>query len=144
MSVNKLGLSLFSSFLIFATAPLASARTQNGNQDTTTSQQQTQKKTTASKQESTRQKSTSAVDDQSATGQKSNTSGALPQEQTPLTSPEDVKNAQQALSDLGYNPGDANGMMSSDTQQAVREFQWFNDLPVTGKLDEQTAAAIDA
>lgn len=107
MSVNKLGLILFSSFLIFATAPIAPA------------QQQTQKKTTASKQESTREKPEI------------------------VTSLEEVKDAQQALSDLGYDPGDINGMMSSDTQQAVREFQWFNDLPVTGNLDVQTMAAIN-
>jgi len=61
-----------------------------------------------------------------------------------LTSMEDVRQAQQQLSDLGYNPGDINGMMSSDTQQAIREFQWFNGLPVSGNLDEPTKIAIDA
>jgi len=43
-----------------------------------------------------------------------------------------------------YNPGDVNGMMSSETQQAVREFQWLNSLPVTGRIDEQTRIAIDS
>jgi len=34
--------------------------------------------------------------------------------------------------------------MNSQTQQAVREFQWFNNLPVTGVIDDQTKMAIDA
>jgi lipid-binding SYLF domain-containing protein len=55
---------------------------------------------------------------------------------------DDVRQAQQQLSDLGYNPGDVNGMMSSDTQQAIREFQWFNGMPVSGNLDEATRMAI--
>jgi lipid-binding SYLF domain-containing protein len=61
-----------------------------------------------------------------------------------VSSVEDVRHIQQSLSDLGYNPGDANGMMTSQTQQAVREFQWFNNLPVTGVIDDQTKMAIDA
>jgi lipid-binding SYLF domain-containing protein len=42
-----------------------------------------------------------------------------------------------------YNPGEANGMMSSQTRQAIREFQWLNNLPVTGNVDEQTKIAIN-
>jgi lipid-binding SYLF domain-containing protein len=66
------------------------------------------------------------------------------QKNTHVTDLDEVKQAQQALSDLGYNPGDVNGMMSSDTQQAIRQFQWFSGLPVTGNLDLETKAAIDA
>jgi len=65
-------------------------------------------------------------------------------EKSSVSSIEDVRHIQQSLSDLGYNPGDANGMMNSQTQQAVREFQWFNNLPVTGVIDDQTKMAIDA
>jgi peptidoglycan hydrolase-like protein with peptidoglycan-binding domain len=61
-----------------------------------------------------------------------------------ITELDDVRQAQQALTDLGYNPGDINGMMSSDTQQAIREFQWFNGLPVTGNLDQATTTAINS
>jgi outer membrane biogenesis lipoprotein LolB len=56
----------------------------------------------------------------------------------------EVMQAQQALSDLGYYTGDVNGLISSDTQEAIRQFQWFNNLPVTGNLDGETNAAIDA
>jgi peptidoglycan hydrolase-like protein with peptidoglycan-binding domain len=56
----------------------------------------------------------------------------------------DVKLVQQALRDLEYNPGEINGMMSSDTQQAIREFQLLNGLPVTGTVNDQTKLALDA
>jgi lipid-binding SYLF domain-containing protein len=55
---------------------------------------------------------------------------------------EEVRQLQQALKDMEYNPGEVNGMMTSQTQQAIREFQWLNNLPVTGTLDEQTRTAI--
>jgi lipid-binding SYLF domain-containing protein len=69
---------------------------------------------------------------------------ALPQNKTYVTDLEEVKQAQQALSNLGYNPGEVNGMLSSDTQKAIRQFQSSSGLPVTGKLDQETKAAIDA
>lgn len=54
----------------------------------------------------------------------------------------DVRQVQQALRDLEYAPGEQNGMMSEQTRQAIREFQWLNSLPVTGNLDEQTRSEI--
>jgi lipid-binding SYLF domain-containing protein len=57
---------------------------------------------------------------------------------------EQVREAQRKLASLMYNPGDINGMMTSQTRQAVREFQYLNNLPVTGNLDEQTMSAIDS
>jgi len=63
--------------------------------------------------------------------------------QNNVTDMHDVKKIQQDLDDLGYSPGDINGMMSSNTQEAIRQFQWWNSLPVTGNLDEQTKSAIE-
>lgn len=60
-----------------------------------------------------------------------------------VTDLESVKKVQQNLEDLGYSPGDINGMMSSNTMEAIRQFQWWNSLPVTGHLDEQTRTAIE-
>src|SRR5262249_7255696 len=57
---------------------------------------------------------------------------------------EDIRQVQQSLTDLGYAPGDINGMMSSDTRAAVRQFQWMNSLPVTGNVDRSTKMAIDS
>jgi lipid-binding SYLF domain-containing protein len=55
----------------------------------------------------------------------------------------EIRQMQQALADLQYNPGPANGKMTSQTRQAIREFQWLNDMPVTGNLDAQTTIAIN-
>ncbi|HEY2384087.1 MAG TPA: peptidoglycan-binding protein, partial [Terriglobia bacterium] len=224
MSVSKSGLILFSSFLIFAMAPLAPAQ-QTSHQDTntTTTQQQTQKKTTAWKENKTKSgmshnkvretqaalkkdgfdpgpidgvmgpmtmtalrnyqlwnhleetgtltaetrdslmngtaARTSRLENNNQAQPNSNQSQTYvnPSETQPSTAqaagatagqsnvanPGEVKDTQQALLDLGYAPGDVNGMMSSDTQEAVRQFQWFNDLPVTGVLDQQTKTEID-
>jgi lipid-binding SYLF domain-containing protein/peptidoglycan hydrolase-like protein with peptidoglycan-binding domain len=61
-----------------------------------------------------------------------------------LSSIEDIRQVQHSLKALEYNPGEINGMMSSETQQAVREFQLLNGLPVTGAVDQQTKKALDA
>jgi peptidoglycan hydrolase-like protein with peptidoglycan-binding domain len=54
-------------------------------------------------------------------------------------SPDDIRRAQEALTANGHNPGTANGVLDSKTQQALRDFQKANKLPVTGVLDQQTA-----
>jgi peptidoglycan hydrolase-like protein with peptidoglycan-binding domain len=55
---------------------------------------------------------------------------------------EDVREAQMALKNRGYDPGETNGMVSSQTQAAVRQFQMANGLPITGRLDQRTQAAL--
>src|SRR5262249_50500618 len=67
-----------------------------------------------------------------------------PKNQSGVSSLEDVRRVQQALTDLGYEPGDPTGLMTAQTREAIRQFQFLNNLPVTGNLDEQTKAAIDA
>jgi uncharacterized caspase-like protein len=52
-------------------------------------------------------------------------------------SPE-VYKAQQALKAQGYDPGIPDGLWGKSTERAVKYFQVDNELPVTGKLDEQT------
>jgi lipid-binding SYLF domain-containing protein/peptidoglycan hydrolase-like protein with peptidoglycan-binding domain len=59
------------------------------------------------------------------------------------TSPDDVREVQESLTVLMYNPGEPNGIMTDQTQDAIREFQYLNSLPVTGQLDEQTTIAIN-
>jgi len=51
----------------------------------------------------------------------------------------DIKNAQEALRAKGHNPGSMSGQMDAQTQQAIRDFQKANNLPVTGVLDQRTA-----
>jgi peptidoglycan hydrolase-like protein with peptidoglycan-binding domain len=53
-----------------------------------------------------------------------------------------IMKAKDALRAKGLNPGPMNGTMDSQTQQALREFQQSNKLPVTGMLDAQTAAKL--
>jgi peptidoglycan hydrolase-like protein with peptidoglycan-binding domain len=45
-----------------------------------------------------------------------------------------IRTVQQALADLGYNPGKADGQLRSETQQAIREFEKNSGLPVTGRI----------
>ena len=58
------------------------------------------------------------------------------------SSVEDIKQVQQALTDLMYNPGEVNGILTQETQQAIREFQYLNGFAVTGMVDEQTKIAL--
>jgi len=49
-----------------------------------------------------------------------------------------VYQAQKALKVRGYNPGKPDGLWGKSTERAVKYFQVDNELPVTGKLDNQT------
>ena len=53
-----------------------------------------------------------------------------------------VKSVQRALNDRGYNAGTVDGAWGAGTEQALRQFQQANGLPVTGTLDSRTAAAL--
>ncbi|HSC43475.1 MAG TPA: peptidoglycan-binding protein [Candidatus Binatia bacterium] len=61
----------------------------------------------------------------------------LSDEKMAVTS-DDIRKAQNALKAKGLNPGD-DGRMDAKTQQALRDFQKSNNLPVTGVLDDKTA-----
>jgi len=58
---------------------------------------------------------------------------------TARVSPDDIKNVKEALKMKGIDPGPINGTLDSKAQQALRQFQKANDLPVTGSVDQQTA-----
>jgi carboxyl-terminal processing protease len=57
---------------------------------------------------------------------------------------EKIKSAQQMLKGLGFNPGREDGYFSKETEAAVKAFQKANKLPVTGKIDKQTAGLLEA
>ena len=59
--------------------------------------------------------------------------------QAMVISSDDIRRAQEALNGRGFDPGAISGRMHAKTQQALREFQKANDLPVTGVLDQKTA-----
>ncbi|RSK28597.1 PDZ domain-containing protein [Bacillus sp. HMF5848] len=56
---------------------------------------------------------------------------------------EKVVALQKMLSGLGYGPGREDGYFSEETKTAVEAFQKANDLPMTGKVDEQTAVKLE-
>lgn len=54
------------------------------------------------------------------------------------TGRQDVQQAQEALKNQGYDPGPIDGIMGSQTRQAVRDFQSKNGLRQTGMLNAET------
>ena len=56
---------------------------------------------------------------------------------------EKKKDIEQALQDKGFEPARVDGMIDSQTQSAISQFQRHNNLPATGTVDEQTAKQLD-
>ena len=52
---------------------------------------------------------------------------------------EKKKDIEQALQDKGFDPGSVDGVIDTQTQSAISQFQRDNNLPATGTVDEQTA-----
>jgi peptidoglycan hydrolase-like protein with peptidoglycan-binding domain len=53
-----------------------------------------------------------------------------------------VRQVQERLQTVGFNPGTIDGAMGSQTQQALRWFQNAQGLRATGDLDEPTLNAL--
>lgn len=56
---------------------------------------------------------------------------------------EQVKNAQEILAGIGFEPGRTDGYFNEATETAVKAFQRKNDMKVTGIIDAKTAAALE-
>jgi murein L,D-transpeptidase YcbB/YkuD len=52
---------------------------------------------------------------------------------------QDVKAAQQALKEQGFDPGPVDGMIGPRTREALKSFQTSNGLETTGTLNPATA-----
>ena len=65
-----------------------------------------------------------------------------PKRRTALKPDESVLQAQQALASAGYHLGEPDGKPGPATTIAVKKFQTDRHLPVTGKLDSITLAAL--
>lgn len=52
---------------------------------------------------------------------------------------QDIKKAQEALKNKGYDPGSMDGVIGPQTTQAIRAFQSASGLKETGRLDPETA-----
>ncbi|WP_404290611.1 peptidoglycan-binding protein [Microvirga sp. RSM25] len=57
-------------------------------------------------------------------------------------SKEDISNAQQALTRLGYGPLKADGIVGPGTRRSIEAFQRAKGLPVTGQLEADTLRTI--
>jgi peptidoglycan hydrolase-like protein with peptidoglycan-binding domain len=57
-------------------------------------------------------------------------------------SSEEIQKLQQALKDRGQDPGTVNGVMTPQTQQALKNFQAQQGLNATGTLDSQSRTAL--
>ena len=53
-----------------------------------------------------------------------------------------VKDAQQALTEAGYEPGPVDGQIGARTRAALMEFQKANGISESGKLDQATLMAL--
>jgi hypothetical protein len=53
-----------------------------------------------------------------------------------------VQEMQRILTEKGYDPGDADGYIGTETQEAIREFQRSEGLAATGNPNEQTLRAL--
>ena len=60
----------------------------------------------------------------------------------PAYNPGAVRSVQQALNDKGYGAGPADGTWGPSTETALRRFQEAQGLPVTGRPDARTRAAL--
>lgn len=49
-----------------------------------------------------------------------------------------VREAQRKLLKSGYDPGPIDGIWGKKTQNAIKKFQYDNELPATGRLDSPT------
>jgi peptidoglycan hydrolase-like protein with peptidoglycan-binding domain len=66
---------------------------------------------------------------------------------TPLASAanlgkEDIAKVQQSLTDKGFHPGNVDGVLGPRTRDGIREYQKAENLPVTGRLDAETAGKL--
>jgi peptidoglycan hydrolase-like protein with peptidoglycan-binding domain len=54
----------------------------------------------------------------------------------------DIKKVQETLRDKGYEPGQIDGVLGPQTREAIRQYQKSENLPVTGRLDAETAGKL--
>ncbi|HEY6660491.1 MAG TPA: peptidoglycan-binding protein, partial [Pyrinomonadaceae bacterium] len=73
---------------------------------------------------------------------KKGTKRTTPQRRPAAPSEDSILRAQEALNAAGYHLGEPDGKPGPDTTAAVKKFQGDRHLPVTGKLDAITLAAL--
>lgn len=54
----------------------------------------------------------------------------------------DIEKVQKSLIDKGFQPGNVDGVLGPSTRASIREYQKSEKLPVTGRLDAETAGKL--
>ena len=54
----------------------------------------------------------------------------------------DIEKVQKSLADKGYDTGNVDGVLGASTRAGIREYQKAEGLPVTGRLDAETAGKL--
>ena len=60
----------------------------------------------------------------------------------PALQQKDIKEVQESLTDKGFDAGPADGYLGPRTRAGLRQFQESEKLPVTGRLDAETAGKL--
>jgi len=55
-----------------------------------------------------------------------------------ISNQDEIYKIQKRLTELGYEPGPTDGIMGGMTTKAIMKFQKDNNLPPTGKIDNET------
>lgn len=63
-------------------------------------------------------------------------------QEQPALQQEDIKEVQKSLRDKGFETGPADGYLGPRTRAGIRQFQESEKLPVTGRLDAETAGKL--
>ena len=61
-----------------------------------------------------------------------------------ISKQDEIYKIQKRLIELGYEPGPSDGIMGKMTKRAIKNFQKDNDLPPTGKIDNETKNKLGA
>jgi peptidoglycan hydrolase-like protein with peptidoglycan-binding domain len=68
---------------------------------------------------------------------------ANPEEEKPAVSHnQDITKVQESLRDKGYYHAKVDGVLGPQTREAIRQYQQSENLPVTGRLDPETAGKL--
>jgi peptidoglycan hydrolase-like protein with peptidoglycan-binding domain len=68
---------------------------------------------------------------------------ASPDDEKPAVSHRhDITKVQESLRDKGYYHADVDGVLGPQTREAIRQYQKSENLPVTGRLDGETAGKL--
>jgi peptidoglycan hydrolase-like protein with peptidoglycan-binding domain len=68
---------------------------------------------------------------------------ANPEEEKPAVSHrQDITKVQESLRDKGYYHGQVDGVVGPQTREAIRQYQKSENLPVSGRLDGETAGKL--